>query len=158
MKKEIQKQPEIAMFMANTVTVEGWNIYWVLSKIQIEYILHDVMTLPPNQEQPQQERVQYMEESLPLLSLEKYYGLEELPTRPTYGYIVAKIPMGTDRMQKVVLHTNNPVRIRKLTFNAVQAQYTGLPENSEDILGAFSLPENQLLIVPDIALMLDKVL
>jgi hypothetical protein len=155
MKNEIEKQPEIAIFQANTLSVEGWNIYWVLSKIQIEYILHDITPLPPNAEQPHLERTQYLEETLPVLSLEKYYGLQELPTRSTYGYIVAKIPMPSGDMQKAVLRTNNPIRIRKLTFNAAEAKYTGLPEHSEDILGAFTLPENQLIVVPDIASILN---
>ncbi len=157
MKNEILKQPEIAIFKANTTNTEGRDIYWVLSKIQIEYILHEITALPPSAEQPQLQRTQYLEESLPVLSLEKYYGLQELPLRSTYGYVVAKIPMNTGSMQKAVLRTNNPVRIRKLTFNAEPAEHTGLPEHSEDIIGMFSLPENQLLIVPNIAAILNNV-
>jgi chemotaxis signal transduction protein len=89
---------------------------------------------------------------LPVLSLEQYFGLQEEPSRSEgYKYVVTKTPVGEDTIARTILRFSHPIRIRKLIFNATEARHTGLLVNSGDILGAFTLPENQLLIVPDVA-------
>ncbi|SHO50276.1 chemotaxis protein CheW [Desulfopila aestuarii] len=145
-----QTSPEVAMIMANTPPIDGWNIYWLISKRQVEYILTDIAKLPPSAEHPHLERAQYQEEMLPVVSLEKHFGLEESTSVSSYRYIVTKSPTPEGKLVKAILRFSHPIRVRKLNFNSVTAQHTGLRENAAHILGAFTLPDNQLVIIPDI--------
>lgn len=151
-----QREPEVAMILANSAPIDGWTPYWLISKLQIEYILHDIAAVPPSSEAPHIQRAQYQDETLPVLSLEKYYGVNPSLYDVRYTYLVTKLPLPTGGISKTVLRLSNPVRIRKLNFNAAKAQETGLQVNDEDILGAFTLPDNQLVIVPDITAILRK--
>lgn len=157
MKTAIEKVPEVAIIMANTAPVEGMQIYWLISKSQVEYMLTDISILPKTSEQPEFERAQYQEEVLPVISLEKYYGLEELPPVSAYRYIVSKNPAPGNKLVKAILRLCHPVRVRKLNFNATKAQQNVLKRNGEDVLGAFILEEQQLVIIPDMASILDTV-
>lgn len=151
-----QRTPEVAMIMANGAPTEDSNLYWLISKKQVEYILTDIAELPSNVEQPRLQRAQYQGQVLPVLSLEKYYGLAELPPTASYRYIVTKYPNHDGRLTKVILRFCNPIRVRRLTFEATPAEPSALRKNGMDILGAFTLPDNQLAIIPDFAAMLDN--
>lgn len=151
-----QKIPEVALIMANTAPVNGWNLYWLISKKQIEYLLTDIARLPASAEQPDRKRAQYQDEALPVFSLEEHFGLEELSPSTSYRYIVTKNPAPERRISKAILRLSHPVRIRKLTFEATPAQFTGLRENEDDILGAFTLADYQLVIVPDLSAILAR--
>lgn len=151
-----QKIPEVALIMANTAPVNGLNIYWLISKKQIEYLMTDIAGLPATAEQPDRQRAQYQDEVLPVFSLENHYGLEELSPSASYRYIVTKNPVPEQGISKAILRLSHPVRVRKLTFEATPAQFTGLRENEADILGAFTLADNQLVIIPDLSALLAK--
>lgn len=150
MKKAPVNVPEVALFMANTPPVNGWALHWLLSKSQIEFVLHDISALPPCSEFPGLQRAQHQDEVLPVLSLEQHYALETLPVTSGFKYIVTRVPTADGTLLKVILRICNPLRIRKLNFNAEKTLHTGLQKNSQDILGAFTLPDNQLIILPDI--------
>lgn len=156
MNTPITIQPEVALIMANTTPVEGWNINWLISKTQVEYILHDIASLPSVANNTTLQRAQYQDEALPVFNLEKYFGLVEKTDSANYKYIVVKVPQENGGIAKAILRITSSVRLRKLTFNSTLAQTTGLQTNVNDILGAFTLPDNQLVIVPDIAAMLLK--
>lgn len=136
--------------MANTAPVDGWQLNWLLSKNQLEYLLRDIAMVSSHAFQsPALQAAQYMEEILPVVSLESYYGLAEVTRPQAYKYLVTKVAMPANTLSKIVIRTVHPARIRKLTANTV-AHATVLPAHSEDILGAFTMPDNQLLIVPDL--------
>lgn len=153
-----QTLPEVAIIMANTPPVEGWHIHWLISKKQVEYILTDIAALPPGGEYPHLQRAQYQEEMLPVISLEQHFGLDEPPQSAGYRYLVTKSPHEAGRVTRAILRFSHPVRVRKLNFNSTPTQHTGLQENVEHILGAFTLPDNQLVIIPDIPAILDTAL
>lgn len=152
----LQTSPEIAIIMANTPPIDRWNIYWLISKRQVEYILTDVVMHPPSAEHPNLQRAQYQEEILPIVSLEKHFGLEESLTVSSYRYIVTKSPTPDGKLAKAILRFSHPIRVRKLDFNSAPAQHTGLRENVDHILGAFTLPDNQLVIIPDIPAIMQR--
>lgn len=156
MKTVNQKTPEVALVMANTAPVDGWNIYWLISKKQIEYLLTDIAELPATAEQPALQRAQYQDEVLPVFSLEKHYGLKELSPSSGYRYLVTKSPASEGGIARAIVRLSHPVRVRKLNFNATQAQNTGLNSNESDILGSFTLPDSQLVIIPDLTALVDK--
>lgn len=150
-----QTQPEIALIMANTEPFEGWTIHWLLSKKQVEYILTDIAALPPGGEYPHLQRAQYQEEMLPVIRLEEHYGLAEPPASAGYRYIVTKNPGTEGQLVRAIIRFSHPIRVRKINFNSVPTQITGLKKNSTHVLGAFTLPDNQLLIMPDIVAILE---
>lgn len=141
---------EIAMVMANTPSVDGWNLHWIVSKSQVEYVLRDIATLPPRFENDTLQRAQYQDSPLPVVSLEQHFGLSSTEQSLPYKYIILKIPTDSQKVEKIILRTVHPIRVRKLTFNSAEAQHTGLKQNYGDILGAYTLPDNQLLIIPDL--------
>lgn len=148
--------PEVAMIMANATPIENWQIYWLISKMQVEYILTDITASPADIEHSHLQQAQYQEETLPVISLEKFYGLEELPLSSIPRYIVTKSPAADGDLIRAILRTYHPVRIRRLDFTATHALLPRLTKNSTDILGAFTLPDNQLVIIPNIDAILVK--
>lgn len=153
-----QKDPEIGLIKANVPSREGWEINWLISRSQIEYILHDIAALPPDSQFPDLQRAQYQEDALLVLSLEKHFHLGTLPVTQPYKFVVTRAPGADGKARRVILRTANPLRVRKMDFNVAQAADTGLPQNSEDLLGAFALPENQLVLIPDLARIHDRLL
>ncbi len=156
MNTSIKNEPEVALIPANTIPIEGWDLNWLISKSQVEYILHDIATLPSVGDDSHLQRAQYQDEALPVFCLEKYFGLQKATPSANYKYVVVKVPLQNGGISKAILRLTHSIRIRKLTFNSTLAQTTGLRTNTDDILGAFTLPDNQLVIVPDIAAMLLK--
>lgn len=153
-----QKEPEIGLIKANVPSIEGWDINWLISRSQIEYILHDIATLSADPKYPELQRAQYQEDALLVVSLEKYFHLGTLPTAQPYKYVVTRAPSVDGKARRVILRTATPLRVRKLNFNAAQAADTGLPQNSQDLLGAFALPDNQLVLIPDLAKIHDRLM
>ncbi|WP_136806104.1 chemotaxis protein CheW [Desulfosediminicola flagellatus] len=156
MNTSIRNELEVALIPANTEQIDGWNLNWLISKSQVEYILHDIASIPSVRNDSQLQRAQYQDEALPVFNLEKHFGLQENPDAPNLKYVVVKVPLHSGGISKAVIRLTNSIRIRKLTFNSTLAQATGLQKNEDDILGAFTLSDNQLVIVPDIAAMLLK--
>jgi len=147
-----QSTPEVALIMADLPIVKGWQIHWLLSKKQIEYILTDITALPPSAENPRLQRAQYQEAVLPVFSLEQHFGFKAQTSSPgRLSYIVTKSPAPDGRLVKAILRVNHPVRVRKLNFNSNPAQRPMVGKNSAHVLGAFTLPENLLVIIPDLA-------
>ncbi|WP_136795955.1 hypothetical protein [Desulfosediminicola ganghwensis] len=153
-----QKEPEIGLIKANVPSIEGWDINWLISRGQIEYILHDIALLPADDKYPHLQRAQYQDDALLVISLEKYFHLGMLASSQPYKFVVTRAPGIDGKARRVILRTANPLRVRKLNFNASQATDTGLPKNSQDLLGAFALPDNQLVLIPDIAKIHDRLL
>ncbi len=150
------KENEVIMIQANTPPTEGGVVYWLLSKNQMEYILQDIALVPGGSTTTPIARAQYQEEVLPVLSLEKYFGLRESGGSGTYRYLVAKTAADTGGIARIIIRTAHQIRVRKLTFAASPVAST-FAENNEDVLGAFSHDDTDLLIVPDIAAIRKKI-
>lgn len=148
--------PEVAMIQADCNPVDGWQIHWLISRKQIEYLLTDIVSLPPNDVQPQFERAQYLEQSLPVIHLEEYYGLARTSPQPGYRYLVTKFAAKNHSMLRAILKIHHPVRMRKLTFNSVPCSTSPTPKNGEHLLGAYTLPDNQIILIPDLFALVDK--
>jgi len=152
-----QTIPEVALIMADLPAVKGWQVHWLLSKKQIEYILTDIAALPPSPENPRLQRAQYQEAVLPVVSLEQHFGFRAQTSSPgRYRYIVAKSPAPDGGLARAILRVCHPVRVRKLNFNSSPAQRPEVGKNSAHILGTFTLPENLLVIIPDLAAIIGR--
>lgn len=149
--------PEVAMIQANCAPVDGWQIHWLISRKQIEYLLTDIVALPPNAIQPHLPRAQYLEQSLPVITLEQHFGIPQLERHTSYRYLVTKFSAPESGMMRAILQIYHPVRMRKLIFNSVPSTSTATSKNERHILGAYTLPDNQLVIIPDIFGIVDQV-
>lgn len=147
--------PEIAMIQANCRPMDGWQIHWLISRKQIEYLLTDIVSLPPSVEQPHLERAQYLEQSLPVIHLENHFGLVQDSPPASFRYLVSKCVTRDKKIMRAMLKICHPVRMRKLSFHSTPTIHSTIPSNEHHILGAFTMPDNQLVIIPDIFAIVD---
>lgn len=147
---------EVALIEANTLPISGRVVHWLLSRKQVIYILRELgMTqkIPGRTRFPQ---ATYLEEMLPVVDLETYFGLSVKDNSVEKHYLIARAPKADGTLGRVIIPTSHPVRIRKAGFEAIAAGETGLTDNSQDILGAFVLASNDLVILPDLTAIIAK--
>lgn len=146
----MESTQEVALILANCSPYKGRYIYWVLSRKQIEYILTELETRSGG------ETGLYLDEFLPVISLETYFGLTMRRTRLADKFVVSRTA-GTDgRLRKIIVRSAFPVRMRNLEFQSTAVSDAGLVENGEDILGCFHQGQKHLFIVPDLAAIIKK--
>ncbi|MGB3211155.1 MAG: chemotaxis protein CheW [Desulforhopalus sp.] len=142
----MKKQLEIAIVKANSATLEGCELYWLLSRSQLEFLFKEVEIFSSP---PFVATAQYRETMLPVVSLEKYYGLEEKIVNGPHKYIVVRSVNEKNEMVKLIVQTVQTLKIHKLETGFASLSSPILPKNSEDILGIYSLANGKLGIVPD---------
>ncbi len=69
---------EVATIKANTPPLGGLELYWLLSRNQLEFILQDITVI---QSPLQVATAQYQDVMLPVINLEKHFGLQEIGFR-----------------------------------------------------------------------------
>lgn len=145
----MQEEREVAVVGANTSPLGTVHIYWLFSRSQIEFILTEIETLPTtNENEPA--RARYIDEALPLINLEKYFGLGDQLQTPIDKYIVTKTTDPNGELIKIIVPAAHPVRMKKLSFATTPAPGSALKKNEEHILGAFFQDNDTLLVVPDL--------
>lgn len=145
----MQDEREVAVVRANTAPLGTLHIYWLLSRNQIEFILTEIETVPaPGENIPA--RARYLDEALPLIDLENYYGLEGLGQTLPDKYIVTRTTDPNGELVKVIIPAAHPLRMKKLSFATTPAPGSALNKNEEHILGAFFQDNDTLLVVPDL--------
>ncbi len=152
----MEKDPEIALIMANSVPLEGRNILWTFSRNQIEFILREIVLTPAATGNSDIQHAHYQDEALPLLDLEAHFGLETSGQTLPDRYIVVKTTNSKGEISKLILRTKHTVRMKKLSFSTTQKGSEGIQDNRDDILGTFLQQDGDLLIVPDLSAILKK--
>lgn len=147
---------EVALILANCAPYNGRYIYWVLSRKQIEYILTDLEKRGEDKTAHTGVYGQYLEELLPVISLERYFGLKVRKTRLADKFIVTRTAGENGKLAKIIVQAPFPVRMRNLDFKTAPTDDNGLLKNSEDILGCFHQGTKHIFIVPDLAVILEK--
>jgi hypothetical protein len=139
---------EVATIKANTPPLGGQELYWLLSRSQLEFILQDVKVyhLPPLPA-----TAQYQEVMLPVINLEHHFGLPEGGPGRSVKYLVIRAATTGKALVKVIIQTPSVVRIQHLESEVVASRLLALPRNSSDLLGVYALSDGSLGIVPDIA-------
>jgi len=147
---------EVALIEANTSPVAGRVVHWLMSRKQVIYVLRELVLTQPASGRTRFPQAPYLEEMLPVVELETYFGMPVRDARAEKHYLVARAPKADGSLGRVIIPTSYPVRIRKAGFEAIPAGETGLMENHQDILGAFVLASNDLVILPDISAIIAK--
>lgn len=139
---------EIASIKANTPPLGGLELYWLLSRNQLEFILQDITVV---QSPLQITTVQYQEAMLPVVNLEKHFGLPETELRRSPKYLVIRASTAEKELVKVIIETPQAVKMQQLEMGLAASRLLALPRNSSDLLGVYSMRDGSLGIVPDIA-------
>jgi hypothetical protein len=143
----MKKQLEIATIKANTTTFLGGELFWILSRNQLEFIFKEIEI---SSSPPFAAKARYQGVMLPVISLEKHYGLKEIDQDSPLKYLVVRSVNEKKELEKVIVQTPRTLKIQTLEgFSSLQA--SALPRNSENVLGMYSFEPGRLGIVPDFA-------
>lgn len=139
---------EVAMLKANSKPLVGFELYWLLSGSQLEFILQDIKVLyAPSGIAT----AQYQEAMLPVISLEEYFGLPVTGAGRPLKYLVVRAVNDDNALVKLIIQTPCIVKIDQLGSAVAFPDVLSLPRNGGDILGIYSLSDRTLGIVPDLA-------
>ena len=146
----MKKQHEIATIKANSATFEGWEIFWILSRNQLEFLFKEIeICSAPSLVAS----AKYQEVMLPVMNLEKYYGLEEKEVQKQPKYLVVRSVNEKNELVKLIVETHQTYKIHKLAAGVNALQSPVLPQNGNNVLGMYFLADGKLGIVPDFARM-----
>ena len=139
---------EVATIQANCDPLNGYDLYWAVSRSQLEFILQNIEVF---RAPPFAATAQYQEKMLPVVSLEKHFGLVEKKSGKSAKYLVLRAAGANHGLVRLIIETPVPVKLQKVE-QGLAASFGGLalPKNNVDILGVYSLSANELAIVPDI--------
>jgi chemotaxis signal transduction protein len=139
---------EVATIQANCEILNGYQLYWLVSRNQLEFILQhlEVFRSPSFTA-----TAQYQEVMLPVINLEKHFGLTEKSPGKSSKYLVLRAADANQALIRLIVETPSSPKIQKLEKDSVSSAALALPKNNVDILGIYSLSESALAIVPDIA-------
>ncbi|MBU1564776.1 MAG: chemotaxis protein CheW [Proteobacteria bacterium] len=139
---------EVATIKANTPPLGGLELYWLLSRNQLEFILQDITI---TQSSLQVATAQYQEAMLPVINLEKHFGLPETGLRRSPKYLVIRAATAEKSLVKVIIETPQAVKMQHLEMGRDASRLLALPRNNSDLLGVYAMSDGSLGIVPDIA-------
>ena len=143
----MKKKLEIAIIKSNSTPIQKYQLYWLLSRNQLEFLFKEVEIFSSP---PFIATAKYQEVMLPVINLEKYYGLEEEKDENRLSkYLVVRSVNENKEMVKLIVQMHQTLKIHKLEKEFKPLQSTPLPQNSEDVLGMFALATGKIGVVPD---------
>ncbi len=142
----MKKQLEIATIKANSPNLQGCELYWLLSRNQLEFIFKEIEIFSSP---PFVATAKYQEAMLPVINLEKYYGLEENDPSGSRKYLVIRSINEEKKLVKLIVQTSQTLKIHKLESEFESLQFPALPQHSKVVLGMYSIATGQVGIVPN---------
>ena len=140
----------------STGTVDGKGIlYWMFSRKQLEMVLREIEPAPvlPAAEGFCEAAIAWQEEILPVVCLEKYFGLAEETQAPPGRHLVLKAAaqQGDEvSVSMIVLPVYTDLQMGSVSGGGKPVAPDFLKINAGDILGAFELAAGKIAILPDI--------
>jgi hypothetical protein len=141
-------KPEVAMIQTNTDLLNGYELYWVVSRNQLEFILQDIEVF---HSPPFVATALYQEKMLPVISLEDHFGLVEKKRGRSKKYLVLKAADANQVLVRLIVETQFLVKMQRLEEGLASFGALALPKNNVDLLGVYSLSASAVALVPDIA-------
>lgn len=139
---------EVVALRANSPPFQGCELSWLFSRSQLEFILRDIEII---ETPPFFSTAHYHEEILPVVGLERHYGLEETERAGNLKHLVLRAAQAPRKLVKLIVSTPENVQIQRLdATGTVALQPLPLPKNGTDVLGTYSLSIGRIGIVPDI--------
>lgn len=142
----MKKQLEIAIVNANSAPIQGYEICWLLSRTQVEFALKEVEIFSSP---PFATAAKYQEAMLPVINLEKYYGLEQKEGNGLTKYFVIRSVNEKKELVKLIIKTPQALKMQKVETDFKPFPSLVLPQNSVNVLGVYALGTGKLGVVPD---------
>ena len=139
---------EVATIKANTPLLGGLELYWLLSRNQLEFILQDITVIKSSSLLA---TAQYQDANLPVINLEQHFGLPETGLRRSTKYLVVRAVTAGKELVKVIIETPHALKIQQLETGFAASRQISLPRNGNELLGSFAMPDGSLGIFPDVA-------
>lgn len=145
---------EIAVIQADAAQLQGRMLHWVLSRKQIVYVLQEIEETKTAD--ADFNRARYLDEQLPVINLEQYFGIGNSDYGPAAYYLVVRAAKADGTITKAIIPSRYPARIRKLDFETVPVEKNDLFKNKENISGLFLSGDTDSLAAPDIAAIIER--
>lgn len=142
----MKKQLEVAIIKANSATFQDCELYWLLSRTQLEFVLKELEIFSSS---PFVATAKYEEAMLPVINLEKYYGLAEKEDKGPSKYYIIRSVNEKKELVKLIVETPESPKIQKLETDFTSFPSLLLPQNSANVLGMYSLQAGKIAVVPD---------
>jgi hypothetical protein len=143
----MRKILKLAVIRASCSLKTGKQLYWLLSRNQVEFVLYDLEVVAAG---GGRFTANYLNIELPVVRLEAYYGLPGLKQKGKYKYIVASAVNRKGELVRVILQISYPVQLLKVAEESPSPFSLELPERGKDVLGIYSFAENRVMIMPDL--------
>jgi hypothetical protein len=143
----MKKKLQIATIKANNVTFQGCELYWIFSRNHLEFLFRELEIFSSPSLVA---TAKYQEVMLPVINLEKYYGLAQKVQNGAPKYLVVRSVTEQNELVKLIIQTPQAVKIQALETGFIALQSPpALPKNNNDVLGIYSLATDKIGIVPD---------
>ncbi len=129
------------------------ELYWIVSRSQLEFVVKELDQVDASKATVM---ANYQGEALPVISLEKYFGYVAYRANESSKYMVLRSVDKQKQVRKLIVESENSPKFFKLIRSFAALDSYSAPENSEHILGAYSLGKGKVGIVPDIVGIIEK--
>jgi hypothetical protein len=144
---------KIIVIQSNSSALEDNQLFWLFSKNQLELVLKEI---DPAMVEPAsdycQATITWQDEILPVVSLEKYFGIAAIHQATPTKYILLKgAQKGKQEVHVAMIAVPifSDLKIGSVNFSGTSISPTVLKANETDILGAYEHRDRKI-IVPDI--------
>lgn len=140
-------QPELATFKANCSSGNGFDLYWIVSRTQIEFILKDIDAFSSPGIAT---TTQYQGSMLPVIGLETFFGLAIKEAGAALKYIVLRAVNKEQELVRLMVETPYSVKFVKYEGQFRPLQNLKVPKNGSSLLGVYTLEEGRVGMMPDL--------
>ena len=138
---------EVSIVRASCNSADQGELYWIFSRSQLEFVLKDLEQVDTSKSIAM---ARYQDQNLPVVSLENHYGYAGSAIKQSSKYMVLCAVDKKKDVRRIIAHAADAPKFFKLTRSFAALDTFSAPENSEHILGAYSLGKGKIGIVPDL--------
>jgi len=145
--EDMRTDLEVAIVRACCNNSGKEELYWIVSRSQLEFVVKELDQVDASKATVM---ANYQGEALPAISLEKYFGYVAYNANESPKYMVLRSVDEQKQVKKLFVQSGHSPKFFKLTRSFAALGTFSAPENSEYILGVYSLGKGEIGIVPDI--------
>jgi len=146
--KDMRTDLEVAIVRARCSSSDKEELYWIVSRSQLEFVVKELEQVDASKATVM---ANYQGEALPVISLERYFGFVAYNASESSRYMVLRSVDKKKQVRKLIVQSGDSPKFFKLTRSFAALDTFSAPENSEHILGVYSLGKGKVGIVPDVA-------
>ncbi|THB76855.1 MAG: hypothetical protein D6B25_08570 [Desulfobulbaceae bacterium] len=147
-------QIETALFKANVLPVRGRQIFWLISKTQLEHVVTDAEVVQSPSGHPHVQGIAHWQGlSIPVIDLEKFYNFKLLKDVVPQKRALVKtlVEQNSDTVQRFLVNIPYDIRLVVLSEECKPARVTQEELDKRGLLGVYEWEKDKLLLVPDLS-------